>query len=342
MFILKTEIKNLKQVKSNDMEVKTHDIFDFMSQISQEMSLEYERIQKRATEDPGTAGDQGEENWAQLLKDWLPPTYQVVTKGRIISEDGITSPQVDIIVLKPFYPKKLLNKKVYMAAGIAAAFECKVTLKAVHIKEALENCIKIKSLFVPRKGSPFKELNTPIIYGLIAHSHSWKGNNSKPVENITGKLLEEDLSLVTHPRKMIDLCCVADLGSWSSSKMSFLVPNERINNPELNQSGRSLMAVTAYMGCTNKVEQQLDNFRPVGAFIFHLLCKLAWESEELRSLADYYKKINIGGCGNGRIREWISNVYSDELKLKIERHIAGIERISTGNDWDEWDITVIQ
>ena len=43
---------------------KSHDLFDFMSQISQEMALEYERIQKRATEDPGTAGDQGEENWA--------------------------------------------------------------------------------------------------------------------------------------------------------------------------------------------------------------------------------------------------------------------------------------
>ena len=63
---------------------KSHDLYDFMLQISDEMSAEYNRIQMRATEDPGTAGDQGEENWAEVLREWLPRTYEVVTKGRII------------------------------------------------------------------------------------------------------------------------------------------------------------------------------------------------------------------------------------------------------------------
>ena len=108
----------------------THDLHDFMSQISNEMSAEYDRIQKRASEDPGTAGDQGEENWAELLRDWLPRNYEVVTKGRIISQDGKTSPQIDVLVLNGAYPRKLLGKKLYLAAGVAAAFECKTTLKA--------------------------------------------------------------------------------------------------------------------------------------------------------------------------------------------------------------------
>ena len=47
---------------------KTHDLHDFMQQLSVEMAGEYNRIQRRATEDPGTAGDQGEENWAELLR----------------------------------------------------------------------------------------------------------------------------------------------------------------------------------------------------------------------------------------------------------------------------------
>jgi hypothetical protein len=93
-------------------EHKTHDLYDFMQQIDAEMAAEYNRIRKRATEDPGTAGDQGEENWAELLREWLPGTYQVVTKGRIISQEGITSPQVDVLILKGSYPKKLLNKKL--------------------------------------------------------------------------------------------------------------------------------------------------------------------------------------------------------------------------------------
>jgi hypothetical protein len=324
-------------------EIKSHDLFDFMLQISYEMSLEYERIQKRATEDPGTAGDQGEENWARLLRDWLPPTYQVVTKGRIISQDGKTSPQVDVIVLKSSYPKKLLNKKLYLAAGVDAVFECKVTLKAAHITEALENCVAIKSLFTPRKGSPFKDLNTPIIYGLLAHSHSWKGDRSTPVENIANKLIEEDRRLVDHPRKMIDLICVADLGSWASSKHSFLLSNKCLS-PEimLNKSGRLLVASTAYIGHTNNFENQADHFRPVGALIFHLFKKLAWENEEYRSLADYYQMTNISGAGSGRIREWNSNIYSNETKAKLERNIMGIERsiLSNSEPWDEWSISI--
>jgi len=39
-----------------------HDIHDFIRRSQKELQEEYDRIQKRATEDPGTAGDQGEEN----------------------------------------------------------------------------------------------------------------------------------------------------------------------------------------------------------------------------------------------------------------------------------------
>ena len=88
---------------------KSHDLHDFMKQITIEISAEYDRIQKRATEDPGTAGDEGEENWAEILRGWLPRTYEVVTKGRIISQEGYTSGQLDVLVLKNSYPAKLLK-----------------------------------------------------------------------------------------------------------------------------------------------------------------------------------------------------------------------------------------
>ena len=138
---------------------KTHDLHDFMRQISAEMSAEYDRIQTRAREDPGTAGDQGEENWAELLRDWLPRNYAVVTKGRIISQESVTSPQIDVLVLNGAYPNKLHNKKLYLAAGVAAAFECKTTLKALHIAQAVENCTIIKSLYPNRTSASM--LRTP-------------------------------------------------------------------------------------------------------------------------------------------------------------------------------------
>ena len=169
-------------MENNKSQEKTHDLVDFMRQVSVDMAAEYERIQKRASEDPGTAGDQGEENWAELLRGWLPPTYEVVTKGKIISHDGRTSPQIDVIVLRSMYPKKLLNKKLYLAAGVAAAFECKTTLKASHIEKAMDTCVKIKNLYKPREETPYQELHAPVVFGLLAHSHSWKGDKSTPEE----------------------------------------------------------------------------------------------------------------------------------------------------------------
>jgi hypothetical protein len=44
----------------------THDLHDYVSQLSRKMEAEYARIRKTAAADPGTAGDEGEENWAQL------------------------------------------------------------------------------------------------------------------------------------------------------------------------------------------------------------------------------------------------------------------------------------
>jgi hypothetical protein len=75
----------------------------------------------------------------------FPLTYHVVTKGRILSFDGVAGPQIDILVLRPVYPRHLMDKKLYLAGGVAAAFECKLTLKPEHIKKAVENALSISS-----------------------------------------------------------------------------------------------------------------------------------------------------------------------------------------------------
>jgi hypothetical protein len=149
--------------------MEAHDIHDFVIASQRTIEEEYQRIQKRAVEDPGTAGDQGEENWASLLRAWLPSYFHVVTKGRILTETGYASPQVDVLVLLPSYPKILLDKKLYLAGGVAAAFECKTTLKAEHVQTAVETAAKLKRNLPKRIGSPYKELNSTIIYGLLAH-----------------------------------------------------------------------------------------------------------------------------------------------------------------------------
>lgn len=324
-----------------------HELFDFLRQTSNEMAAEYNRIQKRATEDPGTAGDQGEENWAELLKGWLPSTYKVVTKGRIISPDGHTSPQIDVLVLKDVYPEKLLNKKQYLGAGVAAAFECKTTLKASHIEEAVKTCVQIKNLYAPRVGTPYKELHAPIIYGLLAHSHSWKGKNSKPMENVNKRLPESDNSDklgISHPRECLDVLCVADLATWTMQKMTFLSPQRLIANNAgcLDTAAECLLnsflgpdgsALSSYVGYTSSSGPSVESFTPIGVLIYYLSRMLAWENPALRDLASYYGITRAHSREDGRpVCRWPRSIYSEEVRSGIAEG-----KVLTDRNWNEWD-----
>ncbi len=320
-------------------EEKTHDLYQFMRQLSTEMAAEYDRIQMRATEDPGTAGDQGEENWAELLRGWLPRTYKVVTKGRIISEDGRTSPQIDVLVLKSIYPEKLLTKKLYLAAGVAAAFECKTTLKAAHIGQAMKTCTEIKNLYPNREGTPYKELYAPIVYGLLAHSHSWKGKKSTPEDNISLNLQLSDILHVSHPRQSLDLLCIADLATWMLSKLTLLGPQvfrpEDGSPPFLKYGGPDEAVASSYIGHTPSYDHQVEHFTPIGVLISGLTNRLAREDSSLRDLADYYRLAALSGSGKGSTRKWPSSIYSEKVRQRIE---AGNLRTGPDAIWNEWNM----
>lgn len=317
-----------------------NDLLKFMRQVSSGLTDEYERIRMRSLEDPGTAGDQGEENWAVLLREWLPATYHVVTKGRILGHDGRASPQVDVLVLSPAYPKYLLSKKLYLAAGVLAAFECKITLEAAHITDAIETAIAIRDLLPARVGTPYKELFSPIAFGLLAHSHSWKGEKSTPIENIENKLVSEDSRLVQHPRQMLDVLCVADLACWSTGRTTFIgpqqVPNWALMAPIYGPQGS---ATSAYMQHSETLgEPSADNdgatsLTPIGALLTALLGRFAWEDYALRDLSRYFLQANVGGGGQGQQRLWSASIYSDKIR---DRVAAGM--LSNGVFWDEWAV----
>jgi len=179
------------------------------------MLAEYRRIRSRAIEDPGTAGDQGEENWAELLRGWLPSNYHVVTKGRIIGPHGQSSPQLDVIILHPAYPRSLINNKHYLASGVAAAFECKVTLRAEHLSEAFEKGARVKSLLPRKMGTPFGELVNPPYYGLLAHSHAWKAQGEKFIFDMLERIHERQFDGPQEPWQMLDVICIAGSATYA-------------------------------------------------------------------------------------------------------------------------------
>ncbi|WP_375194859.1 DUF6602 domain-containing protein [Sphingobium sp.] len=316
------------------MSEKVHDLHTFMAQVALEMASEYKRIFEKTAEDPGTAGDEGEENWATLLREWLPPHYFVTTKGRIIGTDGRMSPQIDVLVLKPSYPLKLREKKVWLAGGVAAAFECKTTLRSEHIKASGERCAKFKALFPNRLGSPAAELRSPLIYGVLAHSHAWKAGASRPAENIETALRNVS-EAANRPSNLIDLVCVADVGTWApllaACYRASWMPNEE-------QALRTLFGGEwgvggSLSGATVATDGQKTTFQPIGAMICTLTRRLAQTDPSIRDIADYYRLTDLMGNGSGGMQFWPPSVFSAEVRQGID----GGRLLNTGT-WDEWEM----
>ena len=318
------------------MPMKTNDLMDFMNSSAQDIENEYIRIQKRATEDPGTAGDQGEENWATLLRNWLPPIFQVVTKGRILSHKGIASPQVDVIILRPEYPRHLLDKKLFLAGGVLAAFECKLTLTAQHIEDFIKNSLEIRAHLEEREGSPYKELQSSIIYGLLAHSHSWRAGGSTPIDNIEKKIWAADAEFIHHPIQMPDLFCVADLAFWTTFKIVFIGPKFSAWSEVSKIYGPNAFAASTYVCFSKQTSDQIEHFNPVATMIIVLMNKLCWEYPNLRPLSEYFTISGLQGAGaTDAMRKWDASIYSDEIRNEIE-----LENLKYELSWDEWQIII--
>lgn len=313
---------------------KKHDIHDFLISAQENIKKEYERILRRATEDPGTAGDQGEENWATLLRNWLPSYFQIVTKGRILCENGFASPQIDVLVLYPSYPKVLLDKKLYLAAGVAAAFECKTSITSAHVNKAVETAVQIRKNLPNQIGSPYKELNSKIIYGLLAHSHTWKKPTSKPLNNIEKALMTADLSYVQHPIQQLDFVTVSDLATWQARKITFIGPSQGFYNKDFAKLyGENGSATSSYMCASIGSDEQEEYFSPISVLLSGLFSKLAWLFIDMRELEGYFRKVNMLGCGQGTMRTWPITIYTQKIRKRV---IAG--QLSNGAPFDEWSL----
>lgn len=309
-----------------------HDLHSFVAQASEKMASDYRRISAKAKEDPGTAGDQGEANWRALLEDWLPKGYSVETKGRLINTKGEMSRQVDVVVLKPSYPKRLLQEKIWLADGVAAVFECKTTLTAADVEDAIEKCASAKALFDKRVGTLRKELRSPLVFGLLAHSHSWKAQGSKPVKNIE-RAIGVAQPKVAHPRLEIDIICVADLTVWVSYFLCSFPPRPTSGDiAELRKFVQGEKEIyTALSRALTDPNQQSREFQPIGTLIAALYQKLAWDDATLRGIADYFRLAKLWGAGIAKPKRWGLEVLSDNTSA------GDIVAYDPGNQpWNEW------
>ncbi|WP_380278658.1 DUF6602 domain-containing protein [Kitasatospora purpeofusca] len=268
--------------------VSQRELVSYFKQATMEMQLEYERIRARAMEDPGTAGDEGEENWASLLRKWLPGDLQIATKGRVLCGNGQATDQVDIVALSPLYPYGMLTKKMHLASEVMVIFECKSTLKAQHIEKTIVSASHAKEAIYRAHG---KE----VIYGLVAHSHSWRADKLKVVDVISGMLAGADETHVGHPNNSLDFLCIADLGTWVLRAES----DEDIYGPGV-VSYYSGPSFTGFGG------KSVDT-SSIGRMITYVLRRLSYLDGKYNGLAGYFGMAGLEGPGSynsKNLRKW--------------------------------------
>lgn len=61
--------------------------------------------------------------------------------------------------------------------------------------------------------------------------------------------------------------------------------------------------------------------------------RLAWNHPDMRSLADYFRLVNIRGSGQGPQRLWPISIYSEGLQGRVE---AGL--LTSRVHWSEWSV----
>jgi hypothetical protein len=315
-----------------------HELHGYFEGVARSLALAYARIRDRVAEDPGTAGDRAEENWAEVLRSWLPQDLRVVTKGRILGYDGATSPQVDIVVLDSGYPLQLNAEKLYLAGGVVAAFECKLTLRRRDLRKAFSTLRAIKEIgaqlptrreaFAKETPSLIRELSSPIICGLLAHSHELGRHPIKPrsywraYDVLEAAAYEEAKS----PLELPDLICVADLVLLTLSKLVAIGPvRPRIGGYDEDELSTTYFAQrgTPRGGVWPSI---------VGGTVFFLLSLLARQRPSLRRLADYYYDTGLQGIATGAPREWPIETLSAEVRKYLR------ERGGSLDHWSEWSI----
>jgi hypothetical protein len=318
-----------------------HELEGYFQDVARTLALEYRQIRDRVSEDPGTAGDRAEESWATVLRSWLPSDFPVVTKGRVLGYDGTTSPQVDVLVLDPGYPEHLRTKKLYLAGGVIAVFECKLTLRKIHLAKTFRTLQSVKEIGAQRppyreelelmRPSLERELSSPIICGVLAHSQAITRITEDPRTywKVVGEMDNAAHTQATSPRGLADLICIADCVSLYLEKETCIGPVPPLYYDDKGPKGEQLTsAYYAQRGLS------IEGVRPsvIGGAVFYLFRLLARQRPTLRRLADYYHDTGIQGISTGAPRSWPL----DKLSPAVLQHLR--EHGGSRDQWSEWTV----
>ncbi len=279
-----------------------------------EIQADYERLHAEAQKgDPQKAGHMGEETWKRVLSTWLPPYYEILTRRYMISEtEEPNSGETDIVILNPSYPKALQQRTNILAGGIVAAFSVKVNLDLAGLREAIEEArASALRLRLPRIfGNPRHEMTSPVKFGLLCHTHSWKGD---AISTVGAHIKELDKATAMHPRECIDYVCISDLASWACGRMPF--------TPNIGADAQFMPPAPGYAITSHGLIDPNAPARPVGTFISRFLFGLVTLDPFIAPWAWALRLTGAMGFSAGQAREWmLDDVFQAATALRLVQH----------------------
>lgn len=308
-----------------------HKHHQWLAEMSTAIARDYEDLQAKLSGNPSAiqeSGHQAEAAWVALLQGWLPSTYEVATRKYLILEDSNgpeISNETDIVVFHPSYPPQLRSKPHVLVSGVVAAFSVKATLTRAGLEEAVKEAAVVKRGVISRAGTPQDDLMASPVYGLLAHSHSWKSPASEPNRNVTSALRDFDSQYAATPREGLDLVCVADLNFWSRATiaMSRHVADQLNQNlGDLSSGAYKESIQSGFMKRTtfDEGDRSADAMPPSSLFVGTLWNKLARFHSDLKPIADGLRVTGTSGSGSIDMRHWAFNeVFSSSTMQDMQR-----------------------
>lgn len=322
----------------------THQHHQWLSEIGEAITREYEELQVKVSGKPQAiqqVGHQAEAKWVALLESWLPPAYEVRTRKYLLLEDESgpeRSGETDIVVFHPSYPKSLRTKSEVLVSGVVAAFSVKTTLDRPGIESVIQEAAQVKAGVKSRGVTGQAAIETSPIYGLLAHSHKWKAPGSDPHSNVTTALEDFDKQYSSTPRTGLDLVCVADLNAWSRHTFVSL---GREYDDDAGEFGNAFPhhVHSGFLSLSPFVAPQTtpipiptlspDQVPPVPAFISSLWRRLSRFHDDLRPFAEGLHATGTGGSGAGFAREWsVGEVFCEDARPWLRSGLLTEEDLS--------------
>jgi hypothetical protein len=176
-------------------------------------------------------------------------------------------------------------------------------------------------------------------YGLLGHSHSWKAPASTPRDNVDSAITPI-FDKLSHPSELLNVVCVADLGTWTAGyfvecpKFYDEATRELRLGRGVRADGQVSAAMMRFRPEMYGESDHFENPNPIAVFIDSLLEELAWDDPNLRPIADYFRLAGLGGSAASLGQTYgLEEVFSATV---LQRLAVTPPTMGPGSFWDPW------